>query len=87
MKLFKELHNLGKHIKSLNIHLFSINSEKSGGENLRDFRLISLVVSLYKLSIEVLNKNGNEQVDLEEKKILDEALIENKTIDSLMMNG
>ena len=58
MGFFKELHERGKFVKSLNATFLVLVPKKGGVEDLKDFRPISLVGSLYKLLAKVLaNRN------------------------------
>ena len=68
-----------------------------GAEDLRDFRLISLVGSLYKWLIKVLANRLKKVVGkvvskaqgafVEGRQILDVVLIDNETIDSVLKNN
>ena len=51
---FKDFHNQGKFVKSINAFFLVLIPKKGGAEDLKDFRPISLVGSLYKLLAKVL---------------------------------
>ena len=48
MGFFKEFYNQGRFVKSLNATFLVLIPKKGSVEDLRDFRLISLVRGLYK---------------------------------------
>ena len=54
MGFFKEFHERGRFVKSLNATFLVLVPKKGGAEDLKDFRPISLVGSLYKLLAKVL---------------------------------
>ena len=54
MGFFKDFHDQGKFIKSINASFLVLIPKKGGAEDLKDFRPISLVGSLYKLLAKVL---------------------------------
>ena len=54
MSFFREFHDHNKFVKSLNITFLVLIPKKVGAEDLRDFRPISLVGSLYKWLAKVL---------------------------------
>ncbi|RVW34912.1 putative ribonuclease H protein [Vitis vinifera] len=56
MGFFREFHERGRFVKSLNATFLVLVPKKSGAEDLKDFRPISLVGSLYKLLAKVLAK-------------------------------
>ena len=49
MAVFKDFFDMGKFVKSLNSTFIVMIPKKEGAEDLKDFRPISLVGSLYKL--------------------------------------
>ena len=51
---FKDFHDWGRFIKSTNASFLVLIPKKIGAEYLKDFRLICLVGSLYKLLTKVL---------------------------------
>ena len=54
MGFFREFHERGRFVKSLNATFLVLVPKKGGVEDLKDFRPISLVGSLYKLLAKVL---------------------------------
>ena len=54
MGFFKEFHERGRFVKSLNATFLVLVPKRGGAEDLKDFRPISLVGSLYKLLAKVL---------------------------------
>ncbi|RVW54486.1 hypothetical protein CK203_068316 [Vitis vinifera] len=71
MGFFKEFHERGKFVKSLNVTFLVLVPKRGGAEDLKDFRPISLVGSLYKLLA----------------KILDAVLIANEAVDSRLKDN
>ena len=61
MGLFKEFHESRKFARNLNTTFIVMVSKKSGAEDFKDFRPISLVCNLYKLLAKVL-ANGLKRV-------------------------
>ena len=54
MSFFKEFFERGTFVKSLNSTFLMLIPQKGGVEDLKDFRLVSLVGSLYKILAKVL---------------------------------
>ena len=54
MGFFRDFHERGRFVKSLNATFLTLVPKKGGAEDLKDFRPISLVGSLYKLLANVL---------------------------------
>ncbi|RVW78939.1 putative ribonuclease H protein [Vitis vinifera] len=54
MGFFKDFHDQGKFVKNINAFFLVLIPKKGGAEDLKDFRSISLVGSLYKLLAKVL---------------------------------
>ena len=48
MSFFREFHEMGRFVKSLNTTFLVLVPKKGGAEDLKEFRPISLVESLYK---------------------------------------
>ena len=94
MELFKDFHQQGRFVKSLNSTFLVLIPKKEGAEDLKDFRPISLVGSLYRLIAKVLANrlkkvmnnlvNSSQNAFVEERLILDAPLIANEVINSIM---
>ena len=54
MRFFRDFHEMGRFVKSLNATFLVLVPKKGGVEDLKDFRPISLVGNLYKLLANVL---------------------------------
>ncbi|KAL6327375.1 hypothetical protein AAG906_018977 [Vitis piasezkii] len=82
MGFFKEFHERGRFVRSLNSTFLVLIPKKAGAEDLRDFRPISLVGGYLKRSWErwCLHQNAF----IERRQILDAALIANEAIDSML---
>lgn len=55
MRLFQELYDFEKFMRSLNTTFFVLITKKRGVKNMKDFRLISLMSYIYKLIIKVMS--------------------------------
>ena len=94
MGFFKDFFERGKFVRSLNSMFLVLVPKKGGADDLCDYRPISLVGGLYKLLAKVLANRLKKVVSrmvsptqnafIEERQILDAALIANKAIDSLL---
>ncbi|RVX17218.1 LINE-1 retrotransposable element ORF2 protein [Vitis vinifera] len=94
MGFFKEFHEHGRFVKSLNSTFLVLIPKKAGTEDLRDFKPISLVRGLYKLLAKVLANRLKKVVGkvvpsaqnafVEGRQILNAALIANEAIDSML---
>ena len=94
LKLFKDFFETGKFVRSLNTTFIVLVPKKFEAEDLKDFRLISLVNSLYKLISKVLANrlkkvmsclvNKAQIAFVEGRQILDASLIANEIIDSMV---
>ena len=87
MSFFSNFHEGGRFVKSLNATLLVLIPKKGGAEDLRNFRLISLVGSLYKLLAKVLANKlkkvmGKVIAFVKGRQILDATLIINEAVDS-----
>ena len=92
MAFFDEFFRLSTFQRSLNSTFLILITKKRGAEELKDFRPISLVGSLYKLLAKVLANRLKQAVGevvseyqhafIQNRQILDAALIANEAVDS-----
>ena len=63
MGFFRDFHERGRFVKSLNATFLTLIPKKRGAEDLKDFSPISLMGSLYKLLTKVLANRLKKVVD------------------------
>ena len=63
LAVFEEFYQYSRFEKSLNVTFIALIPKKNGASNIRDFRLISLVGSVYKILAKVLANRLKEVLD------------------------
>ena len=97
MGFFREFHNHGRFVRSLNATFIVLIPKKGGTEDLRDYRPISLVGGLYKWLAKVLANrlkmvvgkvvSKAQNAFMEGRQILDVVLVANEVIDAILKSN
>ena len=97
MGFFREFHNHGRFVRSLNATFIVLIPKKGGREDLRDYRPISLEGGLYKWLAKVLANrlkmvvgkvvSKAQNAFMEGRQILDVVLVANEVIDAILKSN